>query len=132
MRWLLLISVLFTHNSWSAGEPDRWDLHRAVFSTGDENGEIAVQAEVVDAEFSTQAAPPPPPEDDANNCNNGVPDVLTEPVRALIADMEAIISDEMMEEVDAPQSTVNKAIATSKKLVCAEVELFVKAHNLDG
>ncbi len=131
MRWLLLISVLFTHNSWSAGEPDRWDLHRAVFSTGDENGEIAVQAEVVDAEFSTQAAPPPPPEDDGNNCNNGVPDVLTEPVRALIADMEAIVSDEMMEEVDAPQSTVNKAIATSKKLVCAEVELFVKAHNLD-
>lgn len=131
MRWLLLICVLFTHNTWSAGAADRWDLHRAVFSAAGDEGEIAVQAEIADAEFSAQAAPPPPPEDDANNCNNGVPDVLTAPVRALIADMEAIVSDEMMEEVDAPQSTVNKAIATSKKLVCAEVELFVKAHNLD-
>lgn len=45
--------------------------------------------------------------------------------------MEAIVTDEMMEEVDAPQAIVNKALATSKKLVCAEVELFVKAHNLN-
>jgi hypothetical protein len=131
MRWLLLLCILVPHSAWSEDAPDRWDLHRAVFSAGTEDGEIAVQSEIVDPEFSAQASPPPPPEDDANNCSNSVPDVLTAPVRALIADMEAIVTDEMMEQKDAPQSTVNKAIATSKKLVCAEIELFVKAHNLD-
>ncbi len=131
MRWLLLVFTLSSLSAWSEDAPDRWDLHRAVFSAGTEDDQIAVQSEIVDPEFSAQAAPPPPPEDDANNCDNGVPDVLTAPVRALIADMEAIVTDEMMEQKDAPQSTVNKAIATSKKLVCAEVELFVKAHNLD-
>jgi hypothetical protein len=131
MRWLLLLCILVPHSAWSEDAPDRWDLHRAVFSAGTEDGEIAVQSEIVDPEFSVQASPPPPTEDDANNCSNSVPDVLTAPVRALIADMEAIVTDEMMEQKDAPQSTVNKAIATSKKLVCAEVELFVKAHNLD-
>jgi murein L,D-transpeptidase YafK len=129
MRWLLIIYMFVSHSAWSEDTPDRWDIHRAVFSTASEDGEIAVQSDIADEEFSSQVSPPPSAEADVN-CSS-IPDSLTEPVRNLIADMETIVTDELMEKVDAPQALVNKALATSKKLVCAEVELFVKAHDLD-
>jgi|GEM_PF-4349506 len=131
MRFLPLLALMLSLNAWSQAEPDRWDLHHAIFSTSGDDGEIAVRSEIVDPEFSAQSSPPPPLEDDPNNCNNGVPDVLTEQVRTLIADMETIVTDERMLEIDAPQAIVNRAIDTSKKLVCAEVELYAKTHNLD-
>jgi hypothetical protein len=126
---MLLFGLLLSTSAWSINGPDRWDMHGAVFSTESEDGAIAVASEIVGEEFAFQEAAPAPLEAEVN-CS-GIPESLTEPVRSLIADVEAIVTDEMMEEVDAPQPIVNKALATSKKLVCAEVELFVKAHGLN-
>jgi hypothetical protein len=65
------------------------------------------------------------------DCNGRHTYPLSETVLKLVQDVEAIVTDEMMEEIDAPQTVVNQAIAKSKDLVCAQMMMFAKTHNLN-
>lgn len=62
------------------------------------------------------------------NAQNTYP--LSETVLKLVKDVEAIVTDELMQEIDAPQTVVNQAIAKSKDLVCAQMMMFAQTHNL--
>lgn len=65
-------------------------------------------------------------------CLECVPDVLGERLQSLIADVERIVNDDVLRSVDAPQAVVNQALAKSKELVCAEMEMFIRAHKLSA
>ncbi|MBY0516558.1 MAG: hypothetical protein K2P81_06610 [Bacteriovoracaceae bacterium] len=134
---MVILSALLLVFSFSAqaAEPDIYDAYNAIFGVSSESGNIAVQSVPSDPELlqltdgidgQLEAT------DTQSDCFNGVPSPLSDLVKQLVQDVKDIVTDDLMEEVDAPQSVVNKAIAKSKELACAEIMLFVQVNKINA
>jgi len=127
---------------------DVWDLYQSMFSMGEAQlsqqvqqqapartsfpqPQVVVQAQYADADVQQAVRTLDGEPDVIAGCLSCVPDVLSQSVRDLMADMQKIVDDDAMRRVNAPQGVVNQALAKSKELVCAEVEMFARAHKLN-
>lgn len=126
MGWVAVFIIILSNQAHAS---KLWDLHEAMFATSGKDS-IQVKMEASDPELEQQSQELAGEPSAQSHCIECIPPVLGDKVLQLIDDMEKIVNKDLLLEVDAPQTVVNKALAKSKELVCAEVEMFAREHKL--